>query len=142
MTIANAGTSSVAAGGAPVGPEGPDTGSRKTYLIGSRADIRVPMREVVLASGDAVVLYDTSGPYTDPGFTPDVRRGLPAVRDGWIVERGDTEEYVGRPPRPEDNGRWRGDERNLDAIFRGSGRRPRRAVGGPRRDPTCLRPSR
>ena len=130
MTIANAGTSSVAAGGAPGGPEGLDTGSGKTYLIGSRADIRVPMREVVLASGDAVVLYDTSGPYTDPGFTPDVRRGLPAVRDGWIVERGDTEEYVGRPPRPEDNGRWRGDERNLDAIFRGSGRRPRRAVGG------------
>ena len=130
MTIANAGTSSVAAGGAPGGPEGPDTGSRKTYLIGSRADIRVPMREVVLASGDAVVLYDTSGPYTDPGFTPDVRRGLPALRDGWIVERGDTEEYVGRPPRPEDNGRSRGDERNLDAIFTGSGRRPRRAVGG------------
>ena len=130
MTIANVGTSSVAAGGAPGGPEGPDTGSRKTYLIGSRADIRVPMREVVLASGDAVVLYDTSGPYTDPGFTPDVRRGLPALRDGWIVERGDTEEYVGRPPRPEDNGRWRGDERNLDAIFTGSGRRPRRAVGG------------
>ena len=130
MTIANAGTSSVAAGGAPVGPEGPDTGSRKTYLIGSRADIRVPMREVVLASGDAVVLYDTSGPYTDPGFTPDVRRGLPALRDGWIVQRGDTEEYVGRPPRPEDNGRSRGDERNLDAIFTGSGRRPRRAVGG------------
>ena len=130
MTIANAGTSSVAAGGAPGGPVGPDPGSGKTYLIGSRADIRVPMREVVLASGDAVVLYDTSGPYTDPGFTPDVRRGLPAVRDGWIVERGDTEEYVGRPPRPEDNGRWRGDERNLDAIFRGSGRRPRRAVGG------------
>ena len=130
MTIANAGTSSVAAGGAPGGPEGPDPGSRKTYLIGSRADIRVPMREVVLASGDAVVLYDTSGPYTDPGFTPDVRRGLPALRDGWIVQRGDTEEYVGRPPRPEDNGRWRGDERNLDAIFTGSGRRPRRAVGG------------
>ena len=130
MTIANVGTSSVAAGGAPVGPEGSDTGSGKTYLIGSRADIRVPMREVVLASGDAVVLYDTSGPYTDPGFTPDVRRGLPALRDGWIVERGDTEEYVGRPPRPEDNGRWRGDGRNLDAIFTGSGRRPRRAVGG------------
>ena len=130
MTIANAGTSSVAAGGAPGEPEGPDTGSRKTYLIGSRADIRVPMREVVLASGDAVVLYDTSGPYTDPGFTPDVRRGLPALRDGWIVQRGDTEEYVGRPPRPEDNGRRRGDERNLDAIFTGSGRRPRRAVGG------------
>ena len=59
-----------------------------------------------------------------------MRRGLPALRDGWIVERGDTEEYVGRPPRLEDNGRWRGDERNLDAIFTGSGRRPRRAVGG------------
>jgi phosphomethylpyrimidine synthase len=92
--------------------------------------MRVPVREVLLASGDAVVLYDTSGPYTDPGFTPDVHRGLPALRDGWIAARGDTEEHQARPARPEDNGRRRGGQGNRDAIFTGSGRRPRRAVGG------------
>jgi phosphomethylpyrimidine synthase len=61
-----------------------------------------------------VILYDTSGPWTDPGFDADVRRGLPALRDGWIAERGDTAVYDGRQVRPEDNGRVRADGRNLD----------------------------
>ncbi len=103
--------------------------SRKTYLVGSRADLRVPMREVLLSTGDAVVLYDTSGPYTETGFEVDVRRGLPALRDGWIAERGDTEAYVGRPVRPEDNGRPRAGDRNLDEVFAGSDRLPRSAAG-------------
>ncbi len=34
---------------------------RKSYLTGSRPDIRVPVKEVVLTSGDAFTLYDTSG---------------------------------------------------------------------------------
>jgi phosphomethylpyrimidine synthase len=59
----------------------------KTYLVGSRDDIRVPMREVRLSTGGAVVLYDTSGPYTDPGFAPDYGRGLPPLRAPWIAER-------------------------------------------------------
>ncbi|HVM27899.1 MAG TPA: hypothetical protein VM433_09525, partial [Mycobacteriales bacterium] len=53
---------------APAGTDGigvPFPGSRKTYLQGSRPDLRVPMREVPLSTGDSVVLYDTSGPYTD-----------------------------------------------------------------------------
>lgn len=61
--------------------------SRKTYLPGSRPDIRVPMREIVLTNGDIVVLYDTSGPYTDPDYSPDPYRGLPTLRSGWIAER-------------------------------------------------------
>ena len=131
MTVANADLSSPAGAGRgdPASPSDAEGTSRKIYLVGSRADIRVPMREVVLSSGDAVVLYDTSGPYTDPGFTADVRCGLPALRAGWIAERADTEEYDGRPVRAEDNGRPRAGERNLDAVFTGSGRRPRRAVG-------------
>ena len=130
MTIANVGPSSSTAQGARTGSSGPEARSRKAYLIGCRADVRVPMREVLLSSGDVVVLYDTSGPYTDPDFTADILRGLPALRDTWIAERGDTEEYDGRPVRPEDNGRPRtGDRNNLDAIFVGSDRRPRRAVG-------------
>jgi phosphomethylpyrimidine synthase len=66
---------------------------RKTYLAGSRADIRVPMREVALSTGDRVVLYDTSGPYTEPGFSADLHAGLPRLRASWIAERGDIERY-------------------------------------------------
>jgi len=69
-------------------------------------------------------------PYTDSDYQADVRRGLPALRDGWIVERGDTEDYVGRSDRPEDNGRTRAGGRNLDEVFAGSTRRTRRAVAG------------
>ncbi len=104
--------------------------SRKIYLIGSRADVRVPMREVRLSSGDSVVLYDTSGPYTDPGADTDVRQGLPSLRHDWITERADTELYVGRPVRVEDNGRSRAGDRDLDEVFAGSDRRPRRGIGG------------
>ncbi|SNR82341.1 hydroxymethylpyrimidine synthase [Blastococcus mobilis] len=91
--------------------------------------MRVPMREIVLSTGDSVVLYDTSGPYTDPAFDADVRRGVPGVRSAWIAERGDTEDYDGRPVRAEDDGRRPGDLRNLDAVFAGDGRRPLRAAG-------------
>ena len=105
-------------------------GSRKTYLQGSRDDIRVPMREVVLTTGDSVVLYDTSGPYTDTALRTDVRLGLPSVRAAWIAERGDTEQYDGRPVQPIDNGLKAHDNRNLDAVFEQAGRRPRRALAG------------
>jgi len=55
------------------------------------------MREVVLSTGDSVVLYDTSGPYADPEVTIDVRRGLAAGRAPWIEARGDTAEVSGQP---------------------------------------------
>ena len=74
--------------------------SRKTYLSGSRPDIRVPMREIsqsdTLASMGAeknppIYVYDTSGPYTDPAVKIDIRSGLAPLREKWIDERGDTE---------------------------------------------------
>ncbi|MBI2081606.1 MAG: hypothetical protein HYT86_07795, partial [candidate division NC10 bacterium] len=47
--------------------------TRKIYLDGRTPGVRVPMREVLLTSDDPPVrLYDTSGPYTDPAFTPDL----------------------------------------------------------------------
>src|SRR6478672_8562299 len=104
-------------------------GSRKTYLQGSRPDLRVPMREVALTTGDTVVLYDTSGPYTDETLRTDVRLGLPALRRTWIEERGDTEEYDGREVLPVDNGLKAHDHRNLDTVFEGS-RKPRKALPG------------
>ncbi|KWW97828.1 phosphomethylpyrimidine synthase [Carbonactinospora thermoautotrophica] len=103
--------------------------SRKAYLTGSRPDIRVPVREVLLTNGDSIQLYDTSGPYTDPAYEVDVRRGLPPLRARWIAERGDTEEYEGRAYRPEDDGRKPHDLRNLDAVFPAGDRRPRRGRG-------------
>ncbi|MFI0352081.1 phosphomethylpyrimidine synthase ThiC [Actinomadura sp. 9N407] len=102
--------------------------ARKTYLQGSRADVRVPMREVPLTDGGAVVLYDTSGPYTDPAYEADVRRGLPALREAWIAGRGDTAGYEGRSVRPEDDGRGSSDPLRDRAAF--PERRPRRSTGG------------
>lgn len=87
--------------------------SKKVYVEGSRSDIRVPMRGITLSptktetgiiENEPVRVYDTSGPYTDPDFQPDIQKGLPPLRKRWILERGDVEEYEGRPVKPEDNG--------------------------------------
>ncbi|MFD0914579.1 phosphomethylpyrimidine synthase ThiC [Methylophilus luteus] len=78
--------------------------SRKIYVQGSRADIQVPFREISLSdtpssfggeSNPPVVVYDTSGPYTDPAVDIDIRNGLPALRAQWIMERGDVEQLDG-----------------------------------------------
>ena len=49
-------------------------------------------------------LYDTSGPWGDEDQKCDVRKGLPALREGWIMGRGDVSDYEGRGVKPEDNG--------------------------------------
>lgn len=67
--------------------------STKRYVQGSRADIQVPLREILQSNGEAITVYDTSGPYTDSRAAIDVRQGLPLVRQHWIAERGDTEAY-------------------------------------------------
>jgi phosphomethylpyrimidine synthase len=78
--------------------------SRKVYVQGSRADIRVPMREICQSDTPAsfgaernppIFVYDTSGPYTDPGAAIDIRNGLRPIRDLWIAERNDTESLAG-----------------------------------------------
>ncbi|MFL4905509.1 phosphomethylpyrimidine synthase ThiC [Streptomyces sp. MMS24-I2-30] len=120
------------------GVEGATTGKsigwHKGYVEGSRSDLHVPVRQVHLTNGKSVTLYDTSGPYTDPLVETDVRRGLPPLRENWIIARGDTEEYAGRPVRPEDDGikhtSPRGGLRNLDAVFPGRPRQPRRSRDG------------
>jgi phosphomethylpyrimidine synthase len=78
--------------------------SQKNWIAGSRADVRVPVREVRLSNGQSAALYDTSGPYTDPAVTIDVRQGLPDVRAGWIADRGDTQSYDGRSRLARDDG--------------------------------------
>ncbi len=82
--------------------------SRKVYIEGSRPDIQVPMREITLDStpiqgvdesdweqNPPFYVYDTSGVYTDPNVDIDLTRGLPKLREGWIAERGDTEQLSG-----------------------------------------------
>ncbi|WP_374434575.1 phosphomethylpyrimidine synthase ThiC [Inhella sp.] len=110
----------------------PFPASTKTYLEGSRPDLRVPLREVLLTNGERVSLYDCSGPYTDPAVRIDLQRGLPALRGSWIEERGDTESYTGRIVQAADDGARR-DAGRLDplhAAARKLQRQPRRAKAG------------
>ncbi|MFF4990573.1 phosphomethylpyrimidine synthase ThiC [Streptosporangium saharense] len=72
-----------------------DQNARKVYLVGSRPDIRVPMREISLTDGSSVVLYDTSGPYTDPEYDTDPEKGLPPLRSAWR-QAGETLSCGGR----------------------------------------------
>ncbi|MBI3940828.1 MAG: phosphomethylpyrimidine synthase ThiC, partial [Acidobacteria bacterium] len=65
--------------------------SRKIYVEGARPGVRVPMREILIRSEKPLRLYDTSGPYTDPDFSPDLDRGLPPLRKQWILSRADVE---------------------------------------------------
>ena len=73
--------------------------SRKIFVAGSRADIKVPMREIKLTDtigdlaekNDPVHVYDTSGPYTDPNKSINFRNGIEQHRGKWIKERDDTE---------------------------------------------------
>ncbi|MDP6735089.1 MAG: phosphomethylpyrimidine synthase ThiC, partial [Nitrospinaceae bacterium] len=59
---------------------------------------------------DPVVVYDTSGPYTDPNKAIDVRKGMEPIRAEWIRRRDDVEEYEGRAIKPGDNG-YKSEER-------------------------------
>ncbi|MFC5995446.1 phosphomethylpyrimidine synthase ThiC [Pseudonocardia hispaniensis] len=65
---------------------GPIHGSRKVYLDGPDG-LRIPVRRVALSTGEHHDVYDTSGPYTDPGAQLDIRAGLPRVREPWIAAR-------------------------------------------------------
>jgi phosphomethylpyrimidine synthase len=107
---------------APKVTTGPIVGSRKIYVRPDAApDVNVPLREIALdaSSGEPPVLvYDPSGPYTDPNATIDVERGLPRARLAWVKERGGVEEYDGRPVQPVDNGNVSGKHlaRNLPST--------------------------
>ena len=79
--------------------------SKRIWITGSRADIRVPMREIQLSPthiggskenphyepNEAVPVYDTAGAYGDPQATINVHQGLDRLRANWIEERDDSE---------------------------------------------------
>jgi len=114
----------------------PYPGSRKVYVQGSRADLRVGMREIQQADTPAsfgaeknppITVYDTSGPYTDPTAKIDLLKGLPDVRGAWIDERADTE-WLGGPSS--EFGRVRAADAALARLRFEHIRRPRRARAG------------
>jgi phosphomethylpyrimidine synthase len=94
------------------------------HRTGPRDDIAVPFTRVALTNGETFDRYATAGPGSDPEV------GLPALRSGWVAERGDTEDYDGREGQLLDNGRAavrRGEARDQ---WRGHRARPRRARPG------------
>ncbi|KRB88571.1 phosphomethylpyrimidine synthase ThiC [Noviherbaspirillum sp. Root189] len=110
--------------------------SRKIYVEGSRPDIRVPMREISQADTPAsfgaeknppITVYDTSGPYSDPNVSIDIRSGLAALRAGWIAERNDTEELAGPTSK---YGIERLNDPKLAELRFNLHRKPRRAIAG------------
>ena len=110
--------------------------SRKVYVQGSRPDIRVPMREISLhdtptdfggEKNAPVLVYDTSGPYTDPEVIIDVRKGLGDVRSAWIDARGDTERLAGLSSN---FGQQRLSDAELTKLRFAHVRNPRRAKTG------------
>jgi phosphomethylpyrimidine synthase len=79
----------------------PFPNSRKVFISGNIHSIKVAMREIqlsptklrngVMEMNPPITIYDTSGPYTDINAEIDVRKGLPRIREQWILDRGDVE---------------------------------------------------
>ncbi|HTT87253.1 MAG TPA: phosphomethylpyrimidine synthase ThiC, partial [Acidimicrobiales bacterium] len=117
-------------GGAARAAEEAGFNRRKVYVCGARDDLRIPFVEVALGApadgGEApppVLLYDTSGPGSDPAV------GLPALRAPWIAARGDVVEHEGRAPQSRDDGRAVARGRLAPRPFTGTRRRPLVARG-------------
>ncbi len=101
--------------------------SEKIYKAGTLFPIKVGMRKINLTptvSYDAsnkkvftpnapVVVYDTSGPYTDPAIKTDINAGLPRLREQWVLDRGDVEQLDGITS---EYGRMRLNDKSLDSV--------------------------
>ncbi|NTW86458.1 MAG: phosphomethylpyrimidine synthase ThiC [Holophagaceae bacterium] len=115
----------------------PFPASRKVHVAGKLPGVQVPFREISLSptrdfegnltANEPVVLYDTSGPYTDPAVTIDVAKGLNPLRQDWILGRGDVEELPGATSLYR---KLRERDQDLDAIRFHADRKPLRARAG------------
>ncbi len=104
----------------------PLTGSRKVFVKGKLHNISVAMREITLTdtvhkfngsnkveANPAVTVYDTSGPYTDSNYKIDLKKGLPRLREEWIVKRGDVEQLT---DISSEYGKQRANDNSLDSL--------------------------
>ncbi|MFA7273207.1 MAG: phosphomethylpyrimidine synthase ThiC [Crocinitomicaceae bacterium] len=119
----------------------PLTGSKKVYVKGKIHDINVAMREIELTESkpmfsdgeftkevnQAVTVYDTSGPYTDPNVAIDIKKGLPRLREQWILDRGDVERLE---EVSSEYGKERKNDPKLDALRFEHIQKPLRAKAG------------
>jgi len=110
--------------------------SKKVYIEGSSPDIQVPFREISISDTPSefgaeknapVLVYDTSGPYTDPQYDIDIQNGLPALRTKWISDREDTEILDGPSS---DYGKERKNDPELEKMRFNLQRKPRKAIPG------------
>lgn len=117
---------------------GPLPGSEKIYVEGTRPDIRVPMRKIRLSAtietdgsrteNEDVIVYDTSGIYTDSSCSVDLKKGLPKIREPWIGKRNDT---IKLSTLSSEYGKTRQADRTLDALrFEHVNTQPRIAAPG------------
>ncbi|MCM1293664.1 MAG: phosphomethylpyrimidine synthase ThiC [Bacteroides sp.] len=115
-------------------------GSEKVYVDGKLFPIRVAMRRInltptvkvegnkrVQTDNAPVMVYDTSGVYTDPNVETDINKGIPRIREQWIAERDDLEQL---PSITSEYGRMREADKSLDSIRFGHRYAPRRAKKG------------
>ncbi len=115
----------------------PFPASQKIHVAGTLPGVRVPFRQISLhatrdfqdrlTENEPVVLYDTSGPYTDASVTIDVAKGLKPLRQDWIQTRGDVEELQGATSLYR---KLRERDKDLDAIRFHADRKPLRAKAG------------
>ena len=113
------------------------SGSKKVYVKGKIHDIKVGMREIEVSptklfsgkmvENPPVTVYDTSGPYTDVNYTVDVKKGLPRIREQWILDRGDVEYLDGTSS---DYGQERLNDNTLDHLRFEHISKPMRAKAG------------
>ena len=115
--------------------------SKRIYITGTQPGVRVPMREIQLSptliggskeqpqyeENEAIPVYDTSGPYTDPSVQIDVRKGLGDVRSAWIDDRNDTERL---PGLSSNFGQMRLEDAELTKLRFAHVKNPRRAKAG------------
>ncbi len=101
--------------------------AEKAYLPGTRYPfLRVGMKKVnltptvqlidgekVFTPNEPVYVYDTGGPFTDPAVSIDLKKGLPRLREPWIIARGDVEQL---PTLTSEYGKQRRNDRSLDAL--------------------------
>lgn len=79
----------------------PFPNSKKIYVEGEIHPIKVAMREIELSptrltngkleENPPVTVYDTSGPYTDENSQINIEKGLPRIREQWILDRNDVD---------------------------------------------------
>ncbi|ALA57382.1 phosphomethylpyrimidine synthase ThiC [Nitrospira moscoviensis] len=115
----------------------PFPASRKIYVSGQQPGVRVPMREISLTPtksmngtvtpNEPITVYDTSGPYTDPAVSIDVRAGLPPLRRQWVLDRQDVDEL---PSVTSAYGRMRAADPKLAELRFQHIRKPLRAKPG------------